>query len=211
MIAMKMIVDFYISFKEVINPLVGILLGSLLSYKIAFGQVKNSNKFIVLSEIKRELMLSIDTLHKNMNILIIKTNLFYKHARSRDYSNVRNLLDELLFLQNELTQNKNTLISNFELLNSIFNEYNGKSKLSHAIQLSDKYLKYYSNDIYSKMINPAFYLDDFVADDKYIRLLEEFETALQNKAFEEYSRNIGDCHVSEVVQYVNDRLAKLVK
>lgn len=208
---MKIIADFYNNLKGVIDPLVGILLGSLLSYKIAFGQVRNSNKFIVLSEIKRELMLSIDTLHKNMNILIIKTNSFYKYAKSRDYSNVRNLLDELLFLQNELTQNKNTLISNFELLNSIFIDYNGKSKLGHTIQLSDNYLRYYSNDIYSKMINPEFYLDDFVADDKYIRLLEDFEIALHNKEFEEYSRNLGDCHVGEVVQYVNDRLAKLVK
>lgn len=68
--------EFYNYFRGAIDPLLGILFGAMLTYFITFGQVKNSNKFVVLKEIKQELMFSMDDLHKNINLINMKSNEF---------------------------------------------------------------------------------------------------------------------------------------
>lgn len=205
------IVEFYNYFKGAIDPLFGIFIGAILTYKITFGQVKKSNKFVVLKEIKQELMISMDNIHKSINTVNMKSNDFYKSINLRNYLNSKIILDDLLFLFNEMLQIKNTLISNFELLNSIFGDYIGKSELSSLIANTDKYLTHYYEEIYRRMCNPAFYQENFVSDHEYIKAIDNLMTALQHDDFKNHYNILADSHVGKVVEFINIKLVKLVK
>lgn len=204
-------IEFYNYFKSAIDPLLGLFLGAVLTYVITFSQVKKNNRFIILKETKQELMASMDNLHKEINIINMKSNDFYRYINAREYSNIKILLDEILFIYNETLQIKNSLICNFELLNSIYKDYLGKTELSNIILKTDMYLEYYYEKMYSKMTSPTFYQENFVSDAEYIDAIDNYRLALQRDDFKNHFQSLADCHVGKVVEFINSKLAKLVK
>lgn len=207
----EVIIKYYEYLKGIIDPIFGILIGAYLTSKITFKQVKNNNRFIILKEIKQELILTMDGVHEKINIITMKTNDFYQYLNIKDYKNIRVSLDEILLLYNEILQFKNILISNFELLNTIFGNYIGKSELNNTIYQVKEYLDYYYDRIYIRMKNPAFQQESFVTDEEYYNAFENFQMVYQHDDYTIKYHGLADCHMGKVVEFINYKLAKLVK
>lgn len=207
----EVIIKYYEYLKGIIDPIFGILIGAYLTSKITFKQVKNNNRFIILKEIKQELILTMDGVHEKINIITMKTNDFYQYLNTKDYKNIRLTLDEILLLYNEILQFKNILISNFELLKTIFGNYIGKSELNNTIYQAKEYLDYYYDRIYITMKNPAFQQEGFVTDEEYYNAFKNFQMVYQHDDYTIKYHGLADCHMGKVVEFINEKLAKLVK
>lgn len=197
--------------KSFISPFIGILLGSFLSFIITSRQVKKNNRFTVLKEVKLELMKDIDELHKNVNLLISMAQKSFVYIDQRNYLEVRSISEEVLHIFNETLNKKNSLISNYELLNLIYNDYKGKSNLSEFIKLINDFSHVYDSKIYSFMSSPTFCSEHFVNDAEYSAEMTSYVSNFQDEDFRRITLKIGESHLGANIEFINSKLAKLIR
>lgn len=197
--------------KSFISPFIGILLGSFLSFIITSRQVKKNNRFTVLKEVKLELMKDIDELHKNVNLLISMAQKSFVYIDQRNYLEVRSISEEVLHIFNETLNKKNSLISNYELLNLIYNDYNGKSNLSEFIKLINHFTLLYDSKIYTFMSSQTFCSEHFINDVQYIDERTLYASNFEDEDFRRITLKIGESHVGENIKFINSKLAQLIK
>lgn len=208
------LINLYNLNKDILNPFGGLLLlllGSGLTYFITILQVKKNNKFALAKEIKLELQNSFDKLYRliiEANILI---NEYYETIEKLDYKNARKLIDDTLFLINEITQTKNLIDSNYSLLVFIFKRNEWTLELKVFLKPMNSYLQYLNENIYTCMKQSEFHSGDYVESEKYIELLEDYLNVINHEEYKEWTREIFDFDIRVVISYLNAKLAELAR
>lgn len=205
------VINLYTLLKDILNSIGLLLIGSGLTYFITIRQVKKNNKFMLTKEIKIELHNSFDKLYRLLNETNILINDYYKAIEKLDYKNARKLIDNALFLINELTQTKNIIDSNYNLLVLIYKRNEWTLELKVFLKPMRAYLQYLDNNIYKCMKQSEFHSGNYVESEKYIELLAEYLNVINHKEFKEWTMKIYDFDIRVVISYLNAKLAELAR
>ena len=115
---------------DIFKTIIGVFVGGLLSSIISKNQVRDNNNFVVLIQIKDEIMQNVDKSHNNVNDFITVLNnmsktLFNTKNQKNELEKrfiMLNLLTELTNITNSSRSCNNYIVSNIELLKSIYSE-----------------------------------------------------------------------------------------
>lgn len=204
--------EYLVSF---IISIVGVLIGGVISTFVSILQLKKTNRFTLLFDLKKYLLEEIDETRNILNDQIADYNnlSIYLERDPYNYSEIQTKYDKHLNNFNKLNENKVRIELDIKILTKLYGEFDGKEDLELFCSNVEKRLDFILRNLES-LLTRLKEIKNYNTEQQTVlvkEINEEFLTHLSNNSQYRILAGLFEIQLNKSIAFIDNEILKLVK